>query len=161
MKVHGSINLFHTPDNKFIESDVWVMEAPSVYVIAWRPPGDAKNTVVANHREWFAEADIALKSTGAFLVIGYGFNDPHIHDIVKRRAETGTPIIILTRDPTDKLDALTEIAEDVWVITADYNDNGDVISDKTRIVNQKYPDPLGIDKNIWVADNFTRQIMGD
>jgi len=160
MKVHGSINLFHSPDKTFVESDVWVSKAPSGYERGLAPPGDAKNTVVANHREWFAEADLALKSTGAFLVIGYGFNDPHIHDIVKRRAETGIPIIVLTRDPTEKLDALTEIAEDVWVITADCDADGSMNSDKTRIVNQRYPNPLGIDQNIWVADNFTSQIMG-
>jgi len=161
MKVHGSINLFRTPAGTFVESDVWVAEAPPGYDRVLAPPGDAKNAVVANHRDWFSEADPALQSASAFLVIGYGFNDPHIHDIVVRRAQSGAPVIVLTRDPTDKLDALTAIAEHVWVLTADCDGGGTLDPDKTRIVNQGYADPLSIDKKIWSADDFTSQIMGD
>jgi len=161
MKVHGSINLFRTPAGTFVESDVWVAEAPPGYDRVLAPPGDAKNAVVANHRDWFSEADPSLQSASAFLVIGYGFNDPHIHDIVVRRAQSGAPVIVLTRDPTDKLDELTNIAEHVWVLTADCDGGGTLDPDKTRIVNQGYADPLSISKKIWSADVFTSQIVGD
>lgn len=161
MKVHGSINLFRTPAASFVESDVWVAEAPPGYERVLAPPGDAKNAVVANHRDWFSEADPALQSASAFLVIGYGFNDPHIHSIVERRAESGAPVIVLTRDPTDKLDALTAIAEHVWVLTANGDGSGSVDADKTRVVNQVYTDPLCVNERIWSADVFTSQIMGD
>jgi hypothetical protein len=86
---------------------------------------------------------------------------PHIHNIVEQRAQSGAPVFVLTRDPTDKLDALTDIAEHVWVLTADCDASGTVDADRTRIVNQVYADPLSINQKIWSAEVFTSQVMGD
>jgi len=149
------------PTESFVESDVWVTGAPAGYERVLAPPGDAKNAVVANHRDWFSEADPALQSASAFIVIGYGFNAPHIHNLVERRAENGAPVIVLTRDPSDKLDALAAKAEHVWVLTAD-GDGADTLDDsKTRVVNVACGDPLRMDEKLWSADVFTSHVMGD
>ena len=161
MKVHGSINMFRSPDGVLLESDVWAHNPPSGYERVLAAPGDLKHGAVVNNRGPFHEADPAIEAASAFLVIGYGFNDPHIHSLVERRARSGAPVILLTRDPTEALDALTAIAEHVWVLTADCDAGGTVDADRTRIVNQGYTDPLSINQKIWSADIFTSQIMGD
>lgn len=161
MKVHGSINLFRTPNSSLVESDVWVREPPPYHERVLAPPGDAKNAVVVNNRDWFSEADPALQSASAFLVIGYGFNDPHIHRIVERRAEAGAPVIVLTQDPTETLDALAERGEQVWVLTAEGDGSAPPDSTCARVVTRAFTEPLRVSHPLWSAETFANYTMGD
>jgi len=158
MKVHGSINLFRDSKGAFFQCDQWIGNPPDGYVPVIAPPGDLKAQETLNHyRKLFSEAGEAINRATAFLVIGYGFNDPHIHDeILSRVRSDNCPLIVLTRDPSGKLDSLANEGDDVWVLTR--ADNGEP---STRVLNSKMG---GIGEfggiALWESNSFAEQILG-
>jgi len=163
MKVHGSINLFLSPCGNIIESDIWTSSYPGTYRRLLAPPGDPKNHAVTVNREaWFAEADRSLRAANAFLVIGYGFNDPHIHKIIEEKAMAGSPIIVLTRDASAILDELSEIGENIWVLTGAKDADDNTIGNDTRVKNRALPGKIEIEnERIWSSDMFVSKVMGE
>lgn len=159
MKVHGSINLFRNPDNNFIENSLWSKNCPEDHIPVIAPPGDSKTQdTLTFHDELFSEMKPAILRSTAFMVVGYGFNDPHIHDAILQQVSANNyPLIILTRDPADNLDKLIENNENTWIITGKKGDDSG-----TRILNSQLPTPLefnGID--LWNSETFTTQILGN
>ena len=67
------------------------------------PPGKEKysSTHKEPYRSIIAEADKAFIQAGAYLCIGYGFNDEHIQPKLLAQIATGKPIIILARTMTE------------------------------------------------------------
>lgn len=163
MKVHGSINLFKSPCGNIIESDIWTLSYPDTYRRLLAPPGDPKNHAVTEYHEaWFAEADRSLRAANAFLVIGYGFNDPHIHNIINEKAMAGSPIIVLTRDASTILDDLSAIGENIWVLTGVKDAADNTIETATLVKNRALPDKIEIEnERIWSSDMFVSKVMGE
>jgi len=163
MKVHGSINLFMSGDGTVIESDIWTCSYPETHQRLLAPPGDLKDHAVTQNREaWFAEADRALRTANAFLVIGYGFNDYHVHNILKEKAKTGIPIIILTRDPSPVHEKFCAIGENIWILTGAQDLGGDTIENSTLVKNRNLSDTIEIEnERLWSSDIFVSKVIGE
>ena len=81
-KVHGSINLFRGyQDRSALECDVWAEEAPDGFDRVVATPGDQKFESYASNIEVAAPAREAEANAMAFMVVGYGFNDAHLHNV--------------------------------------------------------------------------------
>jgi len=159
MKVHGSINLFRDSKKKFIENSLWTENCPKDLIPVIAPPGDSKTQETLNfHDKLFSETTPAISQSTAFMVVGYGFNDPHIHDAILQQVSANNyPLIILTRDPSDNLDKLIENSENTWIITGKEGDGSG-----TRILNSQLPTPLEFDGiDLWNSETFTINILGN
>jgi hypothetical protein len=163
VKLHGSINLFLGPDGGVIESDIWSLKAPDRYDRLIAPPGDPKYKHVVDYQnQSFNEAYRAMDAASAAVVVGYGFNDEHIHKrLVDNAKQKQLPVIILTRDPADNLDGIAAEAPSVWVLTGNRTKSGDTDDSATRILNSGLGDPAvfpGV--RLWSSDVFAEQILG-
>jgi hypothetical protein len=128
------------------------------------PPGDTKIQEALNfHDRLFGEALQAIDKATAFFVIGYGFRDKHIHQkILERVRNHKCPLIVLTLDPSEKLDKLITEGKDVWVITGILDKaKGKTDRSGTRFANSKEEltgEFGGV--ALWQSDVFTEQILG-
>ena len=103
-KVHGSLDWFRTPDERIVGLPVF--ELPSAnYTPLIVTPG--LNKYEKTHEDPFRTtingADAALRHASAFLCVGFGFRDQHIHPKITERCREGNvPIVVLARTMTDE-----------------------------------------------------------
>lgn len=106
-KVHGSLDWFRTSDERTVGLPVF--ELPSAnYTPLIVTPG--LNKYEKTHEDPFRTtingADTALKNASAFLCVGFGFRDQHIHPkIIERCREKNVPTIVLARTLTEEAKA--------------------------------------------------------
>ena len=100
-KVHGSLDWFTAPDGTFV-SFPFTRTIPDDFQPLIVPPGKEKysSTHDEPYRTVIAEADNAFVQAGAYLCIGYGFNDEHIQPKLLAQISKGKPIVILARTMT-------------------------------------------------------------
>jgi hypothetical protein len=124
-KVHGSINWFRNADEtRFLRCDRMTDGEPPA---DWRrmmiTPGRGKLEEAGKNREWFAGADAAIAGASAFLIVGYGFNDDHIHKgIQKRLVDQGCSGILVTRDWPARIGDWIRRSSDLWAVCQNSND---------------------------------------
>lgn len=101
-KVHGSLDWF-VDKNETIISVPMTRKIPEGFRPLVVPPGKEKysSTHKEPYRSIIAEADKAFIQAGAYLCIGYGFNDEHIQPKLLAQIATGKPIIILAHKMTE------------------------------------------------------------
>lgn len=109
-KVHGSIDWFRierTKGEKILNLPLGLsatappsMPSHSRPVIV--PPGRGKyeETHKEPYRSCMREADRALNAAGAFLCVGYGFNDSHLQECLVRRCRDKAPVVLVTHGVT-------------------------------------------------------------
>ena len=118
-KVHGSISWLRSADNtRLVRSECAAHGFPPT---GWRramiTPGRGKLEEAGMNRQWFAKADVAIAEAGAFLVVGYGFNDAHIQDGMKKRLfQDGCSGVVVTRDWTERIRDLVRDGSDLWAV---------------------------------------------
>lgn len=103
-KVHGSLDWFRTRDERIVGLPVFQLP-PAKYIPLIVTPG--LNKYEKTHEDPFRTtingADLALRKASAFLCVGFGFRDRHIHPkIVERCRESNVPIVVLARTLTDE-----------------------------------------------------------
>ncbi len=103
-KVHGSLDWFQIADEKTVGLPIFALP-PAKYIPLIVTPG--LNKYEKTHEDPFRTtingADIALRKASAFLCVGFGFRDRHIHPkIVERCRESNVPIVVLARTLTDE-----------------------------------------------------------
>lgn len=100
-KVHGSLDWFLAPDGT-IASFPLARVIPEKFQPLIVPPGKAKysRTHDEPYRTIIAEADNAFVQAGAYLCIGYGFNDEHIQPKLLAQISKGKPIVVLAKTMT-------------------------------------------------------------
>lgn len=100
-KVHGSLDWFIAP-NGTIASFPLAQTIPENFQPLIVPPGKDKysSTHDEPYRTIIAEADNAFVQAGAYLCVGYGFNDEHIQPKLLAQISKGKPIVILARTMT-------------------------------------------------------------
>ena len=101
-KVHGSLDWF-TDAKGEVFSFPLSQEIPAGFSPLIVPPGKDKYSSTHNepYRSIISEADKAFTTAGAYLCIGYGFNDEHIQPKLLAQIAGGKPIVILVRTMTD------------------------------------------------------------
>jgi len=120
-------------------------------------PGGRKFQEAGKNRAWFAEADAAIADASAFLIVGYGFNDDHIHNgIWKRLVDQGCSGIVVTRDWSPKVETLIRRSSDLWAVCQ----NPDSTKSGTILVGPGNVDaPLCEGKNLWKIVEFVKTVM--
>ena len=156
-KVHGSLNyFFHS--NRVIQNDAWMWNPPSFAQRILITPGLSKyQTLQQFRRELIQSADDAIEKATRFLFLGYGFNDSHLEEYIKRKliAQSSHGVIV-TRDSNVRIaDLLTEAAN-LWLVCKSDSDNG------TQIFNGRYANPLSLpNQPLWDVRNFASRILGE
>jgi hypothetical protein len=163
-KVHGSINLFREPKTgRRLECDVWAEKAPSEFERVVATPGDPKFEAYANNMDVAARARDAEAKAMAFLMIGYGFNDEHLHSgIYERVRRNDGALLVLTRElEGNRIAGLRALGKRVWILTAGRDASGNTKNEHTLVHCPLSESPMEIEnERLWSCDCFTKQILG-
>jgi hypothetical protein len=160
-KVHGSINRF-SQDGRQVECDLWVKSAPDGIDRDVAVPGSLKFEQAAKNMNTRSYAERAQSEAQAFLIAGYGFEDPHLHDpILARVRSEKCPLVVLTLDLVDA--TITDLRRDtapVWILVAPSLISGGHDESKTRVFIPGRSDPVVLDEPLWDCDSFAKRILG-
>lgn len=155
-KVHGSLNYFFHR-NAVIENNAWMWNPPDFAERVMITPGLSKYQTLQRYRqELLQSADAAIDRATHFLFLGYGFNDSHLEEYIKRKLITqASHGLVITRDSNERIESLLAQSDNLWLVCKMENEIG------TRIYNRQYPDWLTLpDKTLWDIGEFTKQILG-
>lgn len=100
-------------------------------------------------------ADSALKNASAFLCIGFGFRDQHIHPkIIEKCREQNVPIVVLAR-------TLTEEAKDFLNNNAGKNYMGiEMAGDHSKVYSPDNPGGIEMsESDLWSLSGFNSLIL--
>lgn len=158
-KVHGSLNYFFH-QNRVVENDSWMWSPPDFAQRVLITPGFSKYEMLQHYRqELLQSADRAIQNASQFLFLGYGFNDNHLDEYIKRKLITQRcKGLIVTRDTNPRVEDILSRAPNLWLIckVADAN------NDSARIRNNQYSGWLNLPgKKIWDITEFTKYIFGE
>lgn len=152
-KVHGSIDWYDLNNNTI--SDISLIENRKYedkrLIIL---PGDRKYSKAFHepYRALIQKADNLLRSGRSFLMIGYGFNDEHLQEIlVKRLVKDEKPGIIITKELSEKAKELLSDCPNLWGVSQ--KNSATVI----HCGESEYEIP---DIELWQIDKFVREILG-
>lgn len=103
-KVHGSLDWFNTADDRTIGLPVFNLPSAEYTPLIVTP---GLNKYEKTHEDPFRTtingADMALRNASAFLCIGFGFRDQHIHPkIIERCREKNVPTVVLAHTLTEE-----------------------------------------------------------
>jgi SIR2-like domain len=142
MKPHGSINWQTTADGP-VEVLNDISDAPRAIVV----PGPTKyedalvSTLFDGMR---SEMNSSVAKATALMCIGFGFNDPHLQNVIRARLEAGMPTLIIVKDLTPNISLLIE--QHPQIIAFSKSGSGSVVHhDRMKL---HFPDPL------WELDRF-------
>jgi hypothetical protein len=157
-KVHGSLNYFFHR-NDVIENNAWMWNPPDFAERVMITPGLSKYETLQHYRQELLQfADTAINKATNFLFIGYGFNDSHLEEYIKRKLiSQGCHGLVITRDCNPRIEFLLAKSANLWLVckSEDANPEG------TRIFNKQHPDWLYLPgKKLWDIAEFTTQILG-
>ncbi len=156
-KVHGSLNYFFHR-NKFIENNSWMWDSPDFAQRVMITPGLSKYEVLQKYRqELIHTADEAISRENHFLFIGYGFNDKHLEEYIKRKlVQQACAGLIITLDSNPRIQSLIEQANNLWLVCKDPGP-----AKGTKICNKQYTSPLLLpEQKLWDINQFTKEILG-
>ncbi len=157
-KVHGSLNYFFHR-NTVIENNAWMWNPPNFAARVMITPGLSKYQMLQRYRqELLQSADTAINRSTHFLFLGYGFNDTHLEEYIKRKLiSQACHGLIITRDLNNRIQSLLEQSANLWLVCK----TGDPDTEGTRIFNKQYADCLTLpDKKLWDIGKFTARIFG-
>ncbi|MGD0780300.1 MAG: SIR2 family protein [Dehalococcoidales bacterium] len=156
-KVHGSLNYFYH-HGRCIENNAWMWDPPDFAQRVMITPGLSKYEVLQKYRqELLQKADETIMRENHYLFLGYGFNDKHLEEYIKRKlVQQGCAGLIITMDPNPRIQSLLSQANNLWLVCkAPEPEKG------TRIYNKQYTDSLYLPgQSLWDIAQFTREILG-
>ena len=155
-KVHGSLDWFRTADERTVGLPVFELP-PAEYIPLIVTPG--LNKYEKTHEDPFRTtingADTALRSASAFLCVGFGFRDQHIHPkIIERCREKNVPIVVLAH-------TLTEEAKDFLKHKAGTNYMGiEQTENGSKVYSPEDPDGVDIAAaDLWSLPGFNHLVL--
>jgi hypothetical protein len=161
-KVHGSINRFQR-NNEQVECDLWIDEAPNNCNRVIAAPGEQKYEQYAGNIDTAALAKQAEREAMAFAVIGYGFNDDHLHQhILDRVQQQQCPLLVLTLDlDSAQIEKLQALGKGVWILIAPKLATGKNDEACTAVYMPERKDPIILEgSQLWNCDFFAKEILG-
>src|SRR5690606_10867032 len=156
-KVHGSLNYF-LHRGSIIENNAWMWDPPAFAERVMITPGLSKyQTLQRYRRELLQFADNAVESATHFLFLGYGFNDSHLEEYIKRKLVTqSAPGLIVTRDCNPRIESLLEEADNLWLVCKEVEGDG------SRIFNKRHSGWLSLSgQKLWDVRPFTNRIVAE
>ena len=162
-KVHGSINRF-IMHGRQVECDLWTDGAPAGIDRDVAVPGSQKyEQVTVGNMDTMSRAAHAQEEAQSFMVIGYGFNDPHLHQkLLARVRERNCPLIVLTQDlDPAMIEELRQNGAPVWVLVAPRLDAGGNDDSSTMVYMPRQAAPVVLnDERLWGCAVFAEKILG-
>lgn len=157
-KVHGSLNYFFH-HNVVIENNAWMWNPPDFVERVMITPGLSKYEMLQRYRqELLQSADTAINKATKFLFLGYGFNDTHLEEYIKRKLiNQSCHGLVITRNCNPRIESLLAEAMNLWLVCKSEDPN----SEGTRIFNKQHSGWLNLPaRNLWEISEFTKQILG-
>ncbi|MHB1294413.1 MAG: SIR2 family protein [Anaerolineae bacterium] len=157
-KVHGSLNYF-LYRNSVVQNDAWLWAPPAPIERVIICPGISKYEALQRYRqELLATADTVIERERQFLFLGYGFNDVHLEEYIRRKlVMQRCKGLVITRDSNPRIEALLAEAENLWLICR--SDDGQSVG--TCVSNRRYCGCLHLPgRNLWDIREFTAYILG-
>lgn len=157
-KVHGSLNYFFHR-NAVIENNAWMWCPPDYAERVIITPGLSKYQTLQRYRqELLQSADAAIDKATHFLFLGYGFNDTHLEEYIKRKLITqACHGLIITRASNPRIESLLKQSDNLWLVCK----LDDETAIDSRVYNKQFADWLMLPgKNIWDIGEFTTHILG-
>ena len=151
-KVHGSLDWFQTADETVVGLPVFQLPDETHLPMIVTP---GLNKYEKTHQDPFRStingADAALRGASAFLTIGFGFRDQHIHPkIIQRCKEKNVPIVVLARTLTDEAKSFLECSAGQNYIGIE-SDN----AEGSRAYTKDHPNGFYIpDRELWSTEGF-------
>jgi len=154
-KVHGSLDWFTNSRQEQVAYPL-KCDIPTGHTPLIIPPGKDKNstTHAEPFRDIIAQADNAFKIAGAFLCIGYGFNDEHIQPKLISQIRNGKPIVVLAKQATDACRRNILHPDIVKRIVIE-----EAVAGKTKVNVHGVEKEL--DGDLWNLKTFVQQVWGD
>jgi len=155
-KVHGSLNYFFH-HNRVVENDAWMWNPPDFAQRVIITPGLSKyETLQCYRQELLKSADDAIEKASHFLFIGYGFNDNHLEEYVRRKLiKQSCNGLIITRDSNPRIESILKQSPNLWLVCKRHMEDG------TRIFNCQYEGWLQLpSQNLWDIAEFHKRIFG-
>jgi SIR2-like domain len=150
-KVHGSLDWFQAEDERVVGLPTFSLpDAPYIPLIVTPGLNKYEKALQDPFRTTIGGADAALRGSSAFLCIGFGFRDQHIHPkIIERCREKNVPIVVLAR-------SLTSEAKSFLREKAGQNYLGiEAAGAGSRIYSSMAPDGIDLpDQEIWSVTGF-------
>ena len=149
-KVHGSLDWFQAPDGTSVALPL-ARTIPNNFQPLIIPPGKEKysSTHDEPYRTIIAEADNAFVQAGAYLCVGYGFNDEHIQPKLLTQISKGKPIVILARTITPACKKHIVEAEVSKYLIFEFAD-----STHTKVYGKGWEEVY--EGQYWLLDNFMK-----
>jgi hypothetical protein len=153
LKVHGSLDLFKDKDN-FIYSIPIQDKIPIGFVPEIIAPGSSKyrSVLQGTCRTILHYSDDLINNAQSFLCVGYGFNDEQIQTNIIDRIKKGKPIVVVTKEISDKSVRLIIDNSENYVIIQE----GRVEPNSTEILINK--ERIYIDGTYWTVEGFMKII---
>ena len=134
----------------------------------WNPPDFAQRVMItpglskyemiqAYRRELLRKADETIERENHFLFIGYGFNDKHLEEYIKRKlVQQSCAGLIITLDSNPRIQSLMDQANNLWLVCKDSDP-----AKGTKICNKQYTNSLSLpEQKLWDINQFTKEILG-
>ncbi len=157
-KVHGSLNYFFHR-NAVVENNAWMWDPPDFAPRVMITPGISKYQTLQSYRqELLQSADAAINNASHFLFLGYGFNDSHLEEYIKRKLVTQSCHgLIVTRDLNPRIQALLDQSDNLWLVCR--SEGG--ATEGTSVSNKQYNGSWVLpDAQLWDIGEFTERILG-
>lgn len=156
-KVHGSLDWFRTADERIIGLPVFELPSAEHYTPLIVTPGLNKyeKTYEDPFRTTINGADSALKNASAFLCVGFGFRDQHIHPkIIERCRERNVPTVVLARTLTDEAKDFLKTKAGTNYLGIERSGSG------SRVFSPTYPSGIEVTvSDLWSLDGFNNLVL--
>ncbi|MEP3688402.1 MAG: SIR2 family protein [Sulfitobacter dubius] len=156
-KIHGSLDWFRTVDERTIGLPVFKLPSSDAYTPLIITPGLNKyeKTYEDPFRTTINGADTALKTASAFLCVGFGFRDQHIHPkIIERCRQENVPTVVLARTLTDEAKDFLKNKAGAKYLGVERSGNG------SKVFSPSCPEGAEIaTPNLWSLDGFNNLVL--
>lgn len=146
-------------NNETVENNAWMFEMPDGIERVMITPGTMKyERLHENRTDLLSEYDTAIEKHNAFLFIGFGFNDNQLVNAPLKRklGEQKCPALIITRDSNERIENLARDCENLWLVCAQGNSDGE----GTRIFNTRKGEVYLDNISLWDSKQFAEEILG-
>lgn len=149
LKVHGSLDTFHSIETKESICVPLQYKIPSGFVPEIVTPGSDKYEALLTtdtYRNILSKSDELINNAKCYLCIGYGFNDSQIQQNILRNITFGKPIVVVTKELSDEALSLISNKAQKYVVLIESSLN------RTRVIINKKD--FEIDGEYWKLENF-------
>lgn len=148
IKVHGSLNWFEVDTEiRYMSSNTGkytpqiIAPGKNKYKEAFRRP----------YRDLIQKSDNLIDDAPSFLIVGFGFNDEHLTPKIKANVNSGTPIILITKEITESTFLELEDAQK-YVLLEESGGSKTKITYKENQSSE--PQSIEVDGNLWQLKEF-------